>query len=982
MNVSSSAIHQNILENMRDGVISIDLEGRITTFNHAAAEILGLNRSDVIGKTLIETLLSLPGSDDFVQMVLDAIYESAVTHHRLVSIPIDSETKRLSVTTNFLFEEGPDSGNANRVGVVAVFGDVTEVERLRDEVRAMATIRVEQLVRAYRERGHVKARLDPLALEGRPDHLELNLDNYGLDEENLDESFTFLWGGKAVSWPLRRILKELRRVYCGSVGIQYMHIDDLEIQAWLRKRLEGAAFETPLAGDEQRHILRKLVDAEIFETFLQSEFTRAKRFSLEGAETLIPLLDQAIEQASDHGVTDVVIGMTHRGRLNVLANILGVGAEQLFRRFEQLESGNDADSDGDVRFHLGIEVERETRAGRPIRISLCFNPSHLEIVGPVVLGRARARQQQKSGDDRANVLPLVIHGDAAFAGQGVVQEMLNLSRLDGYAAGGTVHVILNNQIGFTTEPWQSRSTQYPSDVARMLQIPVFHVNGEQPEAVNRVTRLALEFRNTWGRDVVVDMYCYRRRGHMELDDPSCTQPLLYDVINSRPPIRESYTANLLKLGKISADEAVAIAEESRRVLEFALDLANDTKISGAENDPQGTGEPDRQADTAVSLEKLSECLRQLAFIPEKFKTHPKIAAMLRRRGAMAHGRKKIDWATGEALAYATLLDEGVSVRLSGQDSERGTFGHRHSVLHDARTGDRYIPLSQFAAIDNGKFSVHNSPLTETAVLAFEFGYSIEANQELVVWEAQFGDFTNVAQVVIDQFLASSEAKWRQPSGLVLFLPHGLEGQGPEHSSARLERFLQLCADGNIEVAFLSTASQVFHRLRQQIRQPRRRPLVALTPKRMLQNPAASSSIEEFIDGAFLPVIPDRSETKKDRVLLCSGQLAIDLEAERERRGSRAAIIRLERLYPFPAKALAEAVCRYPDGTPVTWVQEEPENMGAWRWLRPQLEALLGNYSIDFLARPERASPATGSLALHQREQDMIFNQAFGEERMK
>jgi 2-oxoglutarate dehydrogenase E1 component len=436
---------------------------------------------------------------------------------------------------------------------------------------------------------------------------------------------------------------------------------------------------------------------------------------------------------------------------------------------------------------------------------------------------------------------------------------------------------------------------------------------------------------------------------------------------------------LLKLGKVSSDEAVAIAEESRRVLEAALKLARETKTPDAENDSPGGCLLDHQNDTAITRKKLSECLEKLACIPEKFNAHTKVAAIMRRRRSAATGQKKIDWATGEALAYATLLDEGVSIRLSGQDSERGTFGHRHAVLHDARTGERHVPLSRCAVSDNCSFSVHNSPLTETAVLAFEFGYSIEADRELVVWEAQFGDFTNVAQVVIDQFLSSSEAKWRQPSGLVLFLPHGLEGQGPEHSSARPERFLQLCAGENIEVTYLSTASQVFHRLRQQIRDPQRRPLIVFTPKRMLQNPAASSSMEEFCNGEFLPVIPDRGGDEMDRVLLCAGQFAADLASERNRRGAKCAIIRLERFYPFPAEALTEVICSYPDGVPVTWVQEEPENMGAWRWLRPQLEELLGRHPVEYVARPERASPATGSLVLHQREQAMIFNRVFGGE---
>lgn len=976
--MSASAIHEKILENMRDGVMSIDLQGRITTFNSAAETILGRSASEVIGKTLLEAVLRLPGSDDFVQVILDAIYDADVTHHRRVTFPVGPELRTLFVTTSFLFEKDAQSGEAVRVGVIAVFGDVTEVERLRDEVRAMATLRVEQLVRAYRERGHVLANLDPLGLEAHGECAELDPAHYRLGESDLDETFTFLWGGAAVSWPLRRILRELRRVYCGSVGIQYMHIDDLEIQAWLRERLEGPAFETPLPRDEQMHILRKLVDAEIFETFLQTEFTRAKRFSLEGAETLIPLLDQAIEAASDQGVSDVIIGMSHRGRLNVLANILGVSAQHLFRRFEQLDSGDDADSDGDVRFHLGVEIDKETRVGRSVRISLCFNPSHLEFVGPVAMGRARARQQAKGQAGGDEVLSMVIHGDAAFAGQGVVQEMFNLSGLDGFAIGGAVHVILNNQIGFTTEPWQSRSTQYPSDVARMLQIPILHVNGEDPEAVNRVVRLAMDFRRAWGRDVVIDMYCYRRRGHMELDDPTCTQPALYRAVSEQPPIREAYTENLLRLGKLSAEQASAISEEARLVLETALGNAKRSAATEMASDLPAPVVLPAAPETRVSREQLSEILAGISRTPLGFSPHGKIEAVMRRRQSMREGRQRVDWATGEALAYGTLLAEGISIRLSGQDSERGTFAHRHAVIHDFKTGKRFVPLSTISGNGKGTFSVHNSPLTETAVLAFEYGYSIEADDDLVIWEAQFGDFANVAQVIIDQFLVSSEAKWRQQSGLVLFLPHGLEGQGPEHSSARPERFLQLCASGNIEVVYLTTASQVFHRLRQQALSSETRPLVAFTPKRLLQKPSVSSSIDEFSHGAFLPVIPDKTALGVDRILLCSGQFAVDLIEERDKRKCRAAVVRLERLYPFPGEALVEVVSRYPRGTPVVWVQEEPENMGAWRWLQPRLEAALGDNPVDFLARPERASPATGSLAVHQREQQRILDQAFGE----
>jgi 2-oxoglutarate dehydrogenase E1 component len=974
--MSESIIHRNILENMRDGVLSLDLKGKLITFNRAAESILGLSQSEVVGRYFAEVFLSIDGSDDFSQVVLDAIYDSSSIHHRRVGFPVDSGTKILTVTTSFLFEEDSTSGQAVRAGVIAVFSDVTEVEQLRDSVRAMAALRVEQLVRAYRERGHVIAALDPLGRTRSNAHAELDPAHYGIKGSELDETFTVLWGGASASRPLREIVDELRRVYCGAVGIQYLHIDDLEIQNWLRERIEGSEFDSLPPREEQIRILRKLIDAETFESFLQTTFKRAKRFSLEGAETLIPLLDQAVEKAGEHGVDEVIIGMAHRGRLNVLANILELPASDIFRRFEQLDSGNDADSDGDVRFHLGVESRRETTQGKPIRLSLCFNPSHLEFVGPVVLGRARARQDRRVPADTQQVLPLIIHGDAAFAGEGIVQEQFNLSRLEGYTTGGSVHVILNNQIGFTTDPEQSRSTQYCSDVARMLQIPIFHVNGENPEAVNRVIRLALDFWKVWRRDVVVDMYCFRRRGHMELDDPFFTQPLLYKTISDQPPVRTSYTENLLRLGQLSMEESEVIAQQSRQALEEELVRAEAPSTGSEKLDPEQSGISHSDIVTSIPRDTLVSLIQGISELPADFKVHPKIGAILKRRHAMAAGKQRLDWATAEALAYATLLASGHSVRLTGQDSERGTFAHRHAVLHDIDTGDRYAPLENLVGNGAGRFSVYNSPLTESAVLAYEFGYSIEASEDLVIWEAQFGDFANVAQVIIDQFLVSSEAKWQQPSGLVLFLPHGLEGQGPEHSSARPERFLQLCARDNIEVVQLTTASQIFHRLRMQGLSATRKPLIVFTPKRMLQHSSAFSSLDELCKGKFREVIAGPAAAEVQQVLLCSGQLAAELEAEQKKRQAQVVIVRLEQFYPFPGEVLKRVLDDYPPGAMLTWVQEEPENMGAWRWLRPQLETILEDQTVRCVARPERVSPATGSSAIHLREQKQLLDRAF------
>jgi 2-oxoglutarate dehydrogenase E1 component len=972
-----STIHRKILENMREGVMSLDLKGRITTFNSAAQSILELPRSGVIGKSFAEVFLHIDGSDEFMQTVLDAIYESTTTHDRRVIFPMGGSQRLLAVTTSFLFEGQSADKLQQRAGVIAVFSDITEMEQLRDRVRAMAALRVEQLVRAFRERGHVLAALDPLGFAKPGRHPELEPEHYGIGEAELDETFTILWGGAPTNRPLREILGELRRVYCGAVGVQYMHIDDLEIQRWLRDRLEGPAYQQPLHRDEQLRILQKLTDAEVFESFLQGTFKRGKRFSLEGAETLIPLLDQAIVRAAEQGCEQLVIGMSHRGRLNVLCNILGVPAGEIFRRFERFDSGDDEDSDGDVRFHLGVETQRRLADEMVMRLSLCFNPSHLEFVGPVVLGRSRARQDRQGTNGVERVLPLVVHGDAAFAGQGIVQEQLNLSRLAGYATGGAIHVILNNQIGFTTLPEQSRSTQYATDVARMLQIPIFHVNGEDPESVDRVIRLALDFRRTWHRDVVIDMYCYRRHGHMELDDPSFTQPVLYRAIEMRAPIHEAYTENLLRLGQVSSTEAEAIVLRSRKRLEDELSRTVKSEITSTEMRPaKPTPEPRSVTETGLPREALASLLQRLCATPEEFQLHPKVAALLRRRRSMAEGRHRVDWATGEALAYATLVADGYCVRLTGQDCERGTFAHRHAVLHDAGTGDKYIPLANLPAPDKGRFSICNSPLTECAAVGFEFGYSIDASKGLVIWEAQFGDFVNVAQVMIDQFVVSSEAKWRQPCGLVLFLPHGLEGQGPEHSSARPERFLQLCARGNIDVVYLTTASQVFHRLRLQALSPVQKPLIAFTPKRMLQHSAAASPLDDLCLGRFREIIADPPGNTAKQVLLCSGQIAAELETERKKRKSPSTIVKVEQLYPFPHDPLKQILADQPPGIPVTWVQEEPKNMGPWRWLRPQLEEVLEGHPLQCVARPERVSPATGSMAIHQREQRQLLDAAF------
>ncbi|MCK6569478.1 2-oxoglutarate dehydrogenase E1 component [Myxococcota bacterium] len=845
--------------------------------------------------------------------------------------------------------------------------------------------KVDQLVRAYRVRGHMLANLDPLGLP-RPPHPELELDFYQLGEADLDRSFSSRTiAGAGSHMTLREILDLLRTTYCGSLGVQFMHIDDLEIKTWLQTEMERTRNHTTLTREQQLRILTKLTDAEIFEHFLANKFVGAKRFSAEGGESMIPLLDLAIEVAGEHGVREIVIGMAHRGRLNVLANTMGKSPAQIFREFA------DADPDlhfgrGDVKYHMGYSSDHVTRTGRTVHLSLCFNPSHLEFVNPVAIGRVRAKQDRNGDRERRQVVPFLIHGDAAFAGQGIVQETLNMSELAGYRVGGTIHLIVNNQIGFTTPPESSRSTPYASDVAKMLQVPIFHVNGEHPEAVARTIMLAMDFRDRYQKDVIIDMWCYRRHGHNEADDPAFTQPLMYAAIRKRKSVREGYLENLLKLGGVTRAEADDIAVRRREHLEHALSEAKSPEyayktdfgrgvwqghVGGLERD---TPEPE----TAVPGAALQMLLRVQTDLPSGFTPHPKIAKFLETRREMAEGARPLDWGAGEALAFGSLLAEGVPVRLSGQDSGRGTFSHRHAVLHDARTGERDIPLTR---LGRGTFEVIDSPLSECGVLGFEYGYSLDRPEGLTLWEAQFGDFVNGAQVIIDQFIVSSEDKWRRLTGVTLLLPHGFEGQGPEHSSARLERFLGLCAQDNVRVVNLTTPAQLFHCLRRQALWKLRKPMIVMTPKSLLRHPEVVSSLDELSVGRFRPIIPDvgpRDPGAVRRVLLCSGKIYYDLAAAREAMGAHhVAIVRVEQLYPLRSSDLEAALAPYPSGTPVLWVQEEPRNMGAWPFIRLAVgEALFGRHPFSGITRNESASPATGSAASHKMEQELLLEKAF------
>jgi 2-oxoglutarate dehydrogenase E1 component len=852
---------------------------------------------------------------------------------------------------------------------------------------ALLQERVDQLIRAYRVRGHLVAKVDPL-LRPRPHNQELDLEFHELTADDLQRSFSTTAIGGPSTQTLEGIVRRLRHTYCRYIGAQFMHIDELSVRDWLQQRMEDTENRLKLSRPEQIRILTRLTDAIIFEEFVRKKYVGAKTFSLEGAESLIPLLDLAIEKAGRQGIQEIVMGMAHRGRLNVLANILAKRPQDIFWEFEDanphLHHGR-----GDVKYHLGFSSDWRTTDGHEIHLSLCFNPSHLEFVNPVAIGRMRAKQDRAKDTGREQGLVLLIHGDAAFAGEGVVQETLNLSQLPGYSTGGTLHVIVNNQIGFTTSPEEGRSCTYASDVAKMLQIPIFHVNGEDPEAVAQVVDLALDFRQKFRRDVVLDMYCYRRLGHNEGDEPSFTQPLLYQAIASRDSVRDEYLARLLLLGGVTYYEAEQIVQQRHKHLEDAFALAQREDyiperqtLTGVWEGYVGGDEPaDDEVQTGVEASRLTELLLKLTEVPAGFHLHPKLKRIFEKRRAMAEDDGSLDWAAAESLALATLSVEGHRVRLSGQDAERGTFSHRHAVLHDVEDGRKYTPLAHLAD-DQAPLEIVNSPLSEAGVLGFEYGYSLDCPEALVAWEAQFGDFWNCAQVIVDQFIASAEDKWRRLSGLVMLLPHGFEGQGPEHSSARLERFLILAAEHNLQIVCPSTPAQFFHCLRRQVKRRWRKPLVVMTPKSLLRHPRVVSPLDELQNGRFQRVIPDASEKTANvhRVLMCSGKIYYELLEKKESlERDDVAIIRLEQLYPLPETQLRAALAPYRAGTSVYWVQEEPENMGAWRYLKVMLgDRLFGSYPLIAVTRPASASPATGSSGSHKLEQQELLNAALAE----
>jgi 2-oxoglutarate dehydrogenase E1 component len=846
-------------------------------------------------------------------------------------------------------------------------------------------VRVLQLINAYRFLGHRQARLDPLGINQPEPPAELTLAHHQLSEADLDTVFnTGSLSGPAEA-PLREILEILQSTYCTTLGAEYMHLTETPEKRWLQKRLEGTRGRPGFKAAQQCYILDRLTAAEGLERYLHSRYVGQKRFSLEGGESLIPMLDELIQRAGAAGIREVVLGMAHRGRLNVLVNILGKSPQELFEEFEGVH--RHGSGTGDVKYHMGFSSDMNTPGG-PVHLALAFNPSHLEIVGPVVEGSVRARQTRLLDSAGQKVLPVVLHGDASFAGQGVVMETLNMSQTRGFSTKGTVHIVVNNQIGFTTSILRdARSTDYCTDVAKMVNAPILHVNGDDPEAVVFAVQIAFDYRLAFQKDVVIDLVCYRRHGHNEADEPAVTQPAMYHAIRELPTTRALYGQRLVEAGVMEEDEVDAMQAACRARLDAGDSMVPHLREEPTPNHPVADWTPFKEqewnqpTDTSISLDSLRDIWRRLEPLPEGFELHPRVAKIVDDRRKMAAGSLPADWGFGETLAYASLLEAGYAVRLSGQDSGRGTFFHRHAVLFSQRDGERWIPLRNFIDEDS-RFLVIDSLLSEAGVLAFEYGYATAAPNTLVIWEAQFGDFANGAQVVIDQFISSGEQKWGRLCGLVLFLPHGYEGQGPEHSSARLERYMQLCAQHNMQVCVPSTPAQIFHLLRRQMLRPYRKPLIVMTPKSLLRHRLAVSPLEEFSGGRFRNVIGEIDDLvagKVRRVVMCSGKLFYDLLEKRRTEGlDHVAVVRLEQLYPFPEDELAGALAPFTKAEEFIWAQEEPRNQGAWYHSQHHMRAVLGpERQLQHVTRPASASPAVGYYDVHVRQQETLVAKALG-----
>jgi 2-oxoglutarate dehydrogenase E1 component len=885
------------------------------------------------------------------------------------------------------------NGGARLNGAPLSYGAPAEASAAPDQVRhaTLDSIRALMLIRAYRVRGHLEANLDPLGLMKPETHPELDPRTYGFGDSDMDRPIFINYVLGLETATMRQIIDVVRQTYCGNIGIEFMHIQGPDEKAWIQERIEGARNHTEFTKKGKEAILGSLTRAEVFEQFLDKKYTGAKRFGLEGGESLIPALEQIVKRGGQLGLRELVIGMPHRGRLNVLANFMDKPFRAMFSEFEgNSPNPDDVMGSGDVKYHLGTSSDR-TFDGNTVHLSLTPNPSHLEAVNTVVLGKVRAKQQLRADAERHKVMGILMHGDAAFAGQGLVAETLDLSQLRGYRTGGTVHVIVNNQIGFTTNPTAARSSPYSSDVAKAVQAPIFHVNGDDPEATVHAARIATEYRYRFKADVVLDLWGYRRAGHNESDEPAFTQPLMYKSISAQPTTRALYAQQLEDEGVIPQGGGDQIVEEFQNHLEEEFEAARSYKPNKADwlegrwaNLGMADGEEARRGDTAVNMDTLKEVGHAISQPPDGFNANSKIIRQLKNKRKMIDTGAGIDWATGEALAFGTLLCESTPVRLSGEDVGRGTFSQRHAVLIDQQSEEKFLPL---ASIRYGQapIEVIDSPLSEFGVLGFEYGYSQAEPHALVLWEAQFGDFANGAQVIIDQFIASGESKWLRMSGLVMLLPHGYEGQGPEHSSAKLERYLQLCAEENMQVCNITTPANYFHALRRQMRRNFRKPLVVMTPKSLLRHKLCVSDLADFGPGTgFHRVLWDDEKLCDDkdikRVVLCSGKVYYDLFEERAKRGiDDVFFLRMEQLYPFPKKALVEELSRFKKAE-IVWCQEEPENMGAWTFVDRRLEAVLTEIDADhkrprYVGRPEAASPATGNGARHRREQEQLVDEA-------
>jgi 2-oxoglutarate dehydrogenase E1 component len=929
--------------------------------------------------SLTELLASTPLSGANATYV-EALYERYL-----------ADPESVDATWRAYFDALPRTNGAERAHspVIADVAARAQQPRLAATVPATAASQkqaaVSRLMQIYSNRGHLVARLDPLDLMERPRPKVLDLEFIGLSDADLDTDFFTAsrsdWIPKHAT--LREIIARLEHVYCGHIGAEFAHVSNTEERLWLQDEFQLGRMQHRFSAEERHEILWQLTAAEGLERYLHTKYVGQKRFSLEGGDSLIASVHDLIQQGGSSGIEEFVLGMPHRGRLNVLVNVLGKQPAKLFSEFEGKYDENHMQGSGDVKYHKGFSADVRTRGGN-VHVALAFNPSHLEIVSPVVEGSVRARQERRDDALGDKVIPIIMHGDAAFAGQGVVMETFQLSQVRGYRTGGTVHIIINNQIGFTTsDPRDVRSTTYSSDVAKMIEAPIFHVNGDDPEAVVFVTRLALRYRQKFHKDVVIDLVCYRRLGHNESDEPAATQPTMYQVIRQHATVRKLYADRLVSEGVLAADEPQKLVDQYRAALDagkleehaslgmignkYTVDWTKYAQVDWSERVPTG-----------VSPERLAALSQRLLHVPPDLKLHPLVATIMANRAKMFAGAQPLDWGAAETLAYASLLEEGFGVRISGQDSGRGTFFHRHAVLHDQATGRRYVPL-QHIKDGQPRFTVIDSVLSEEAVLGFEYGYSTTSPDALAIWEAQFGDFVNGAQVVIDQFISSGEAKWGRLGGLTMFLPHGYEGQGAEHSSARLERFLQLCAENNMLVCVPSTPAQMFHMLRRHMRRTFRKPLVVMTPKSLLRHELSVSSLSELAAGTFANVIDEIDElspAQVQRVVFCSGKVYFDLlKARRSGSLRHIALVRIEQLYPFPVEEYQAVLARYANATDIVWCQEEPQNQGAWYQIRHRLQDLAGPRLVYYAGRAASAAPATGISKIHEAEQRRLVETA-------